>query len=100
MNAANWEQVKTIFHRAVLQPPGQRSGFVESACPDAEVLAEVKRLLADHDEAGSGFLSTTEWPAARLLGREPDHGVAASPDPRIGALLGGRYLIDRELGRG
>lgn len=50
--------VKELFDAALDQEPARRHSFLEERCSDAEVRAEVERLLAEHGEAG-GLLSLT-----------------------------------------
>jgi serine/threonine protein kinase/tetratricopeptide (TPR) repeat protein len=54
----NWEAVKALFEAALEEDAANRSSFLKERCPDASVCAEVERLLAEHDEAASSFLST------------------------------------------
>jgi hypothetical protein len=55
----NWERVKALFEAALEEDPADRSSFLKERCPDANVRAEVARLLAEHDQAGA-FLSTQQ----------------------------------------
>jgi YVTN family beta-propeller protein len=58
----NREAVKALFAAALEENPADRSSFLKERCSDASVCAEVERLLAEHDQAGS-FLSTPETKA-------------------------------------
>jgi eukaryotic-like serine/threonine-protein kinase len=83
----NWEAVKQLFEAALGQDSAQRSSFLRAQCSDATVRAEVERLLAEHDQAGT-FLST---PAMDRLQAEDE----AVPAKRIaeGTVLAGRFRI-------
>ncbi len=84
----NWEAVKALFEAALEEDSARRSSFLKERCPDASLRAEVARLLAEHDQAGS-FLST---PAVGSL--IPD-AVSAAPTRKLaeGDLLAGRFRI-------
>ena len=84
MAPERWRQVKKLFDSAVELAPGDRAGLLAEQCGDAEVRAEVERLLRQHDAAGD-FL---EKPAI-------NHRVL-SP----GELLDDRFKIVRLVGRG
>ena len=53
----NWAAVKALFEAALEEDSARRSAFVKKHCPDPSLGAEVERLLAEYDKAGS-FLST------------------------------------------
>jgi len=55
-NRKNWEKVKALFNAAMELRPEERSRFFEGNVDDPEAYAEVKRLLAEHEQAAS-FLS-------------------------------------------
>jgi hypothetical protein len=84
MTPERWERLKPLFHAALEQPPGRRAAWLEQACPDEALRAEVLALLRSHDSAGD-FLET---PAAIDAG-------AAGEGRQLGP-----YLIRGELGRG
>jgi tetratricopeptide (TPR) repeat protein/predicted Ser/Thr protein kinase len=88
MNADQWPRVKDIFHAAIERAPGNRAAFVMDACGgDAALRAEVERLIAAHDRAGS-FI---------------DQSPVAGAQPRQTSLSGrviGRYEVGRLLGAG
>jgi eukaryotic-like serine/threonine-protein kinase len=48
-----WARVKEIFHLALERPPAERAAFVAEAADDAEVVAEVGKLLAANDSMGT-----------------------------------------------
>ena len=52
-----WETVKSLFEAALEKDLSGRSAFLAERCGDASVRAEVERLLAEYEQAGS-FLST------------------------------------------
>ena len=52
-----WETVKALFEAALEVPPEEVSRFLTQRCTDADVCAEVERLLTEHREAAD-FLST------------------------------------------
>jgi eukaryotic-like serine/threonine-protein kinase len=92
MQAERWLRIKSIFHDAVEQPPGERAAYVRSRCDGDEALAsEIECLLAAHDQATS-FI---EAPAA-------DSTIEAETEPSeqmIGRRIGA-YELTGEIGRG
>ena len=88
MTADQWPRVKDIFHAAIERAPGNRAAFVIEACGgDAALRAEVERLVAAHDRAGS-FI---------------EQSPVAAGEPRQTSLSGrviGRYEVGRLLGAG
>jgi tetratricopeptide (TPR) repeat protein len=88
-----WERVKELFAAASHMTPPERSSFLPGACEgDRTVLAEVERLLRQHDQAGDFLESGNEsnW-LARLI--DPH---AFNP----GDLVSGRFRIVCFVGRG
>ncbi|PYR35301.1 MAG: hypothetical protein DMF93_22005, partial [Acidobacteria bacterium] len=54
MNPDQWRRVKDIFHAAIERAPLNRAAFLMEACGgDEELRAEVERLIAAHDQAGT-----------------------------------------------
>ncbi|MBV9082483.1 MAG: protein kinase, partial [Acidobacteriaceae bacterium] len=51
MTPEEWEEVKEIFHRALLESQQGRQAFLANACSGESVRIEVNRLLAEHDRA-------------------------------------------------
>jgi serine/threonine protein kinase len=79
----DWKVVKELFEAALEQAPARRPSLLQERCHDANVRAEVERLLAEHEQAG-GFLST---PALGEL--SPDEAFGA-PKRKIDSY----YLIE------
>jgi hypothetical protein len=92
MNPERWGRVKDVFSRAAERPAAEREAWVEQACADdAAVRAEVSRLIAAHEEAGS-FI---EQPAADLhIGQQPE-----PRDEMAGRILQ-QYRLESLVGAG
>jgi len=56
VNAQDWQEVKSRFHQALLEPPETRQAFLTRVCLSDVIRAEVERLLIEYDQAGD-FLS-------------------------------------------
>jgi len=91
----DWHRrISDLFHRALEQPPNQRTGFVRGACPGNEKLAEeVLSLLAAHDVTDL-FPMEPGLDSARRLALATEAAFQ-----RVGTTVG-RYRIDRILGQG
>lgn len=76
--------------------PGRRSSFLEERCSDAGVRAEVERLLAEHEAAGS-FLSKPVLDGMTVSAEET---IAFSRKIDEGMLLAGRFRIIRFIAAG
>ena len=90
----NWEKVKALFELALAEEPNNRTAFLERLCSDAVLRGEVKKLLADHEEAGS-FLSDPIF-GQGVRGRLPPSPPVFSP----GEVVAARFKVVRLLGRG
>lgn len=86
MTPAEWARVKKVVADALERPETERAAFLDEACgPDAQLRAEVERLLAS-EEAGS-----LESPVAGAL----------SPVPELAAGQGlGHFRIEGRIGQG
>jgi serine/threonine protein kinase len=117
-----YEQVCQICYDALQHEAQERSGFLDRACAgDASLRKEVETMLA-HEGSVESFLATPALMVAAsqlaealkvenatLHGGAPQmNGASILPDTlgalgesfALGVTLGGRYLIDKELGRG
>ena len=111
MTPEQWSRVKELFNAALELSPEKRAEFLAEACAGEEsVREELKRLLAEHDQAGE-FLNSPVWPQGVLpdSATAPDvqgaRKVNSPPGSAVGNLKAGetfadRYKIKDELGRG
>jgi serine/threonine protein kinase len=93
----NHDRIDDLFAQAVDLPPEERQAFLSSACNgDADIQAEVEKLLAAHENAerATEFLAST--PKARQITVDYDEN---SDDPLIGQQIG-PYEIEKRLGGG
>ena len=97
-HAARWSIVERCFAAALATEPERRDALIDETCGDADVRADVRRLLARHDtlsapsSVATGFLDALDLDrAARLI-----ESVAVDDEPRSI----GRYDVVRRLGRG
>jgi serine/threonine protein kinase len=80
---ADWERVRTLFHRALELPAEKRAAYLRHQTGDDETYREVESLLTSHDDA-DGFLSD---PPGQVV-VEADAPLAVSrfpPGVRLGA---------------
>src|SRR5215471_2213996 len=86
MSPEKWEQIKEAFGLALETDPEGRARLISDVCKDdPELVAEVTKLLREHEELGD-FLSD---PVSRLVG-------SLLP----GAVIADRYEIEQLLGTG
>ena len=69
MTSERWQQVKDLLHQAMQLAPEQRSRFLDEACSEDALRAEVESLLLAGQGAGSSFLQS---PAPDESGNESD----------------------------
>jgi tetratricopeptide (TPR) repeat protein len=86
MTPERWESIKNAFECAIESNPDDRPRLISEACGgDLEMIAEVEKLLDQHEKMGD-FLTE---PAVQFTG-------ALTP----GTLIAARYEIESLLGRG
>src|SRR5687768_12457178 len=92
MPDSHWENMKEIFHAAVVLPADERAAYLDKACDDNSALrAAVESLLKSNEET-SNFLDTPVYEAAaEILGR----GVELKPGQMVS-----HYRILSLLGEG
>jgi serine/threonine protein kinase/tetratricopeptide (TPR) repeat protein len=90
---SKWETVKTLFEAAQGVDPEELSQFLAAKCQDAEICAEVERLLSEYRQAGS-FLSTPA--VGRISGPPLNQTLKLAP----GELLSGRFKIAELIAAG
>ncbi|HWS55799.1 MAG TPA: protein kinase, partial [Pyrinomonadaceae bacterium] len=103
MSAERWQQVEEIFSEAVDLPAGaERARLLADRCgADAELRAEVERLIAA-DEAAGGFINEPAFDVRQVTSIERQAAAAAATEvdaPMTGRRIGS-YKVVREIGRG
>ena len=92
MKPDSWNDLISLFERALGLPEGERGPFLKDACPDPELLREVHALLGEVT-ASQGFLdppTTAGWTEGKA-----DPLESFEPGARIG-----RYTLGSVIGRG
>ena len=82
MQAERWKQIEDLCQAALELTPDKRAAFLEQACPDTQLRAEVESLL---DQQADSFLESAPVSAIRTL----------SPGARLG-----NFEIVELIGRG
>jgi serine/threonine-protein kinase len=107
-----WRVVDSVVQAALERAPAERAGFLARACgSDAALRHEVESLLAavvDDDfleRAAPGLPAFDPGGSGPTgyAGRDATGGIAGppgAPPAAFAAALAGRYVIERELGRG
>jgi eukaryotic-like serine/threonine-protein kinase len=92
MKPERWQQIETIFQAALKREPAARAVFLDGACgDDDELRAEVKSLLAAHEQAGSFIQAPALELAAQITTTQADTAVGRAVGP---------YQITKWLGAG
>jgi serine/threonine-protein kinase len=92
LSRERWKALEPLLDAALELEPAMRSTFLDNACAgDSALRAELDSLLAACD-LGSGILAA---PAAITYAP-----LLTELTPKLPSLLGGRYRIVREIGRG
>lgn len=97
MKPERWQEIERICNSALDLPPGERRGFVQSACAGDDALREeVDRLLARQQEA-EDFMAV---PALEIAAGEssPEQASKLGPDALPASLL--HYRIEEQIGAG
>lgn len=97
MTGPHQDRIEEVFADALQRPPGRRAAYVKETVADEVLRAEVLSLLEAHETRGR--LDSV----AQLLGSTDatdSSGIAPILLGRLQKALKGRYLIERELGRG
>ena len=99
MTSDRWQQIKALFDRALEREAETRLGFVRGECgDDDELRREVESLLAA-DESGGSRLEHPAIPPDDLTQTLTQSRIAP-PILSAGTILGERYKVQQELGRG
>jgi eukaryotic-like serine/threonine-protein kinase len=92
LSRERWQAIEPLLDAALELEPARRSAYLDRVCDgDLALRSELKSLLAACD-LGANILET---PAAITYAP-----LLAEESPSIPTLLGGRYQIVREIGRG
>ena len=89
----NWEAIKALFEAALEENSARRSSFLQERCTDPSLLAEVERLLSEHEQARS-FLS------APALDDFPVQAGPPSQRLQEDKVLAGRFRVVRFVAAG
>lgn len=107
MTPERWQQIEEVFQTVVELTPGERSAILaERGKVDPELVAEVRKLLEDYDEAGD-FIESPVWTDSIMLGATARDEIGGAISREIeqddASLIGRRlgvYRLVSEIGRG
>jgi eukaryotic-like serine/threonine-protein kinase len=99
MASERWQQIESLFHRALEYPPAERDAFLTDVCADAAIRREVSALLQE-DEAAQGYFDDLAGRAAVLEEAMRTADAVVAPSEGLAGRRIGNYLLERAIGRG
>ncbi len=100
MDAERWKRVEDLLQSALELPDAQHEEFLRQECAgDAELLQEVRSLLAAHREAGN-FLDPPEINDSNALTQTSLVGASPPAMPSITGQIVSHYRVLGQLGSG
>jgi len=107
MSPERWQQIEEVFQAVVdLTPEARLSYLNENHSDDSDLIAEIKQLISDYEDA-EDFIESPVWTDSFMLGATVRDQIGGEIDKEIsrdkGSMIGKRlgvYLLTKELGRG
>src|SRR6266852_7587523 len=100
MKPERWNNIESIFHKALDAEEGRRGAVLEESCAgDEDLRREVESLLAHHNEAGS-FIETPAFVDAGASPLRPGTSRSLNPESGLAETVIGHYRILGEIGGG
>src|SRR5215204_3302312 len=107
MSPERWAKIEDVFQAVVDLAPDERLVYLnENYADDADLIAEIQRLISDYEEAGD-FIESPVWTDSFMLGATVRDQIGGEIDKEIkldnGGMIGKRlgvYVLTKELGRG
>lgn len=107
MSPERWQKIEEVFQTVIELAPGERKPFLtENYSADADLIAEVERLISDYEEAGD-FIESPVWTDSFMLGGSFRNQIGDALNEEIkqdnGSMIGKRlgvYRLTDEIGRG
>src|SRR5579872_6086249 len=95
MTAQSWNTIKDVFHRVVGASTERRDEILEAYTGDSLIAVEVRRLIAEYDQASSFLESPCSIvPELRAMHEQSDHRF------QPGQIVCERFEIQELIGRG
>jgi eukaryotic-like serine/threonine-protein kinase len=100
MTLERWEQVKDLLHQAMQLAPEQRTRFLDEACSEDALRAEVESLLLAGQGAGSSFLQPMSLDESSNDSDGAAETWAGEHVLQAGQIFSERFQLVRKLGEG
>ncbi len=100
-----WDRIQEIYHLTLTMPWSERSAYLAGACDTDPLLVREVTSLLRADDTADGFLESPvfELGLKVISSTNQDHPSMAPPElceNLVGTTIGGRYLVESELGHG
>ncbi len=107
MSPERWQKIEDIFQAVVDLAPAERLSYLnDNYSDDADLIAEIQRLISDYEDAGD-FIESPVWTDSFMLGATVRDKIGGAIDEEIkqdkGGMIGKRlgvYVLTKEIGRG
>ncbi len=107
MSPERWQKIEDVFQSVVDLAPEERLVYLnKNYADDADLIAEIERLISDYEEAGD-FIESPVWTDSFMLGATARDQIGDALGEEIrkdnGSMIGKRlgvYVLTKEIGRG